>query len=402
MGNSVLPMQNEIITVSQPTRDDNERVSIFQWNVLAMELAHGEWSQAKDRKEKLLAKIDEIHADVICLQELDNYFSFWRPQLKKIGYNVAKYEMRTTSNVSVHSNILRHDGTGIFYNHKKFSLLAACSFRFHDGSDRLFVITGLQSLTTNKIFQVASTHLYYKSNEEAYRVRQLEFISQEMHNFRDLLWELTQEKQHTYEVVYPSNLAKAEVDRTAFLRQIKVCCNIPMFLSGDFNSVPRDGKSLVYHFMEHNFSKFAEYEVRGPRDSRSELKNEQKGIAEMKSAYKINGKIESVPTSYNSRRKNGKLLDYIWYTLPTARVLSVMKISKTTYKEMQQSPSDHLPLFATFELLNVDQVEKHISSYLPNTTYSKKSDATPESMGNKVANFDADQVMIKDDDNSVV
>ncbi|KAL6063414.1 RNA exonuclease ngl2 [Balamuthia mandrillaris] len=272
------------------------RIKVVQYNVLAEELASEgtRWRARPTRLQELLAEVVSHQADVLCLQELDRYYDFWKDALRSHGYEEAKYrffslsfsrfrsscfacthslcavlynmyppndryEMRATDQISTHSHLLRHDGAGIFYNVKELRLLSAMSIRFADGKDRLMVMAGFQTLPSSatddkkeeedkpeetNVFMVVTTHLYYKT--EAKRLQEIKEAAHHVRNFRDLLWEYAVQlkygrKPHAYRI-YPASAspssANAREESWTTEMQIDVSRQVPVLVCGDFNSEP--------------------------------------------------------------------------------------------------------------------------------------------------------------------
>ncbi|KAL6063415.1 RNA exonuclease ngl2, variant 2 [Balamuthia mandrillaris] len=340
------------------------RIKVVQYNVLAEELASEgtRWRARPTRLQELLAEVVSHQADVLCLQELDRYYDFWKDALRSHGYEEAKYEMRATDQISTHSHLLRHDGAGIFYNVKELRLLSAMSIRFADGKDRLMVMAGFQTLPSSatddkkeeedkpeetNVFMVVTTHLYYKT--EAKRLQEIKEAAHHVRNFRDLLWEYAVQlkygrKPHAYRI-YPASAspssANAREESWTTEMQIDVSRQVPVLVCGDFNSEPwteappskqrdREGddeeeqpekRVNVFQYMKTDFLRVGGFERRGNMDprfhdveDREEEEQKKRGtIPEMESAYhyKREPRLGDACTSVNVRRK--QVLDYIWF-----------------------------------------------------------------------------------------
>lgn len=94
----------------------HKKLSIFQWNTLSDQLAYNfpavspELLKWEYRSPKLLKKIQEASADIMCLQEIDHYYDFFKPQLEKLGY-IGVYQKK---------GAWHQDGCCIFFkNHYK-------------------------------------------------------------------------------------------------------------------------------------------------------------------------------------------------------------------------------------------------------------------------------------------
>jgi len=83
------------------------------------------------------------HADIIALQEVDSYSSFWLPELSSRGYG-GVFKARTAVQAK------RADGSAIFFNKKKFDLVDTleidyCIYPTHDTKDNVGVAVLLRS-----------------------------------------------------------------------------------------------------------------------------------------------------------------------------------------------------------------------------------------------------------------
>jgi CCR4-NOT transcription complex subunit 6 len=71
-----------------------------------------------------LKNIVELNADIVCLEELDNYWTFFQPELQNANYK-SVYAPRPSLKASSWSGLKKDDGCGIFYNSSKFVLKEA-------------------------------------------------------------------------------------------------------------------------------------------------------------------------------------------------------------------------------------------------------------------------------------
>lgn len=75
----------------------------------------------QNRSEKLLEEIVGFEANVLCLQELDNYENYWRPKLQSYGYDSVYQKRKHRSN---------KDGVAIFYKRDQFQLFSTQELDF--------------------------------------------------------------------------------------------------------------------------------------------------------------------------------------------------------------------------------------------------------------------------------
>ena len=249
-------------------------LSIMQWNTLAEDLAKDfpavepkylSWSY---RSPLHLMEIQNISADIICLQEVDNYHSFFHPRLQELGY-AGVYQCKGG---------WHKDGCCIFYKNT-FSKLQDYTLHFPGNQVAIGVL--LQYNSTQ--FYVFSTHLKSKVGND---------------NARD-------------------------VQVIQLLEYLSVLEPYPMFICGDFNSMP--GSSSYWM-----------------------MKNNELGL---KSAYEIEGNEPEFTTVKQRETMQKKTEDYIWHrgatlhgTLP---IFSLDSIGPSGLPSLHY-PSDHISLSAAF------------------------------------------------------
>jgi len=79
----------------------------------------------KARSKALADELASIDADVLALQELDQYDDFWRPKLEAMGY--AGWFCKRTERTAP-----KKDGCGLFYKRDAFELIARRDVQFND------------------------------------------------------------------------------------------------------------------------------------------------------------------------------------------------------------------------------------------------------------------------------
>ena len=118
------------------------------------------------RKERLLAEIDRIDADLISLVELDRYDEFFKPEMERRGYS-STYKKRPRD-----SSL---DGCGIFWRSEVFSLLDTYHLEFVDrfdpelqstSKDRVCLLALLQHCAGQRLIFI-STHLARNPEDDA-------------------------------------------------------------------------------------------------------------------------------------------------------------------------------------------------------------------------------------------
>lgn len=147
----------------------NDTISLLTWNTLADKLAEGfttitdpsilAW---ENRKELSLNIIKQHNYDIICLQEVDHYDDWFKPNLNNLGYDSIFQPKYNDIN----------DGICIFWKTNKFKLVDDIALRYIKSSQvALFVILSFVSNESQKLC-VGTTHLKAKPEFKDTRVEQ--------------------------------------------------------------------------------------------------------------------------------------------------------------------------------------------------------------------------------------
>jgi nocturnin len=148
-----------------------DTLRVMQWNTLSDQLATSRQAVNKRflhwdyRKHLHLNEITRISPDILCLQEVDHFSSFFHPSLKLLGYDGVYLQKKSWHN----------DGCCIFYQSEFEKLDEHCILL--PGNQ---VAIGLLLKWKDIKFHVFSTHLIFGHQHEAVRCDQvrimLEFI----------------------------------------------------------------------------------------------------------------------------------------------------------------------------------------------------------------------------------
>ena len=324
------------------------KFKVITYNVLAESYATEEQHpytpaqvlQWDSRKFKILEQILESGADLICLQEVEQrqFQHFFVPQLQKRGFE-GIHKLKTRAKTMNDPSSV--DGCSIFFRTSKFRLeqkieLEYQSLAIHNNiptgpgldrtirRDNIALVAVLQivaekgrSKSPARRIILCNTHIHWDPSEADVKLMQVQFMLRELDN-------ITQQKNEN---------------------------NMPLLIAGDFNSEP---SNAVYSLLNSgkvdpthrdwngtNYGTFS----RDGCSHRFKLKNCFDGICQPEFTN-FNGDFMGV-------------LDYIWYTSDSIRVVGV---SETPSKEeilTQKSPlpntnypSDHIYLLAEFEVLS--------------------------------------------------
>lgn len=331
------------------------RFSLVSYNILSQTLLHDhgylytscnpkdlEWPR---RGHRILSALIRKHADIICLQEVENEHlqSLYQPKLARYGYQCL-YKKKTGYKI---------DGCAIFFKSKLFHLLDHKGIEFNrtdmtnllnrDNVGIIAVLKPKSSYESESRLVIANTHLIFNPKRCDIKLAQLKLFLSEL-----------------------EEISLGQHDTVENER-----CHYPTILCGDLNSVP---ESDVNRFIIKNPTTLNESEdeekcehpepqaIKGNPDDGSnseEQKYDEKDDClsnlshtfQFKSVYPVRNRAgESyVSTSY------GQIVDYIFYT-PNIKLDSYTELlTEEQLREIgplpnSEFPSDHLTLEAEFRL----------------------------------------------------
>jgi len=349
------------------------KFTVLSYNVLAQHLLEEhsylykntdpealEWER---RSRRILREVKDSKADVLCLQEVqsDHFDSFFVPSLKRLGFT-GIYKKRTGD---------KTDGCAIFYRTSKFNLMDTISVEYCKPDVKLLDRDniGLVALLTPKVKSpgdapficVATTHLLYNPGRHDIKLAQLQLLF-------------------------------AELDHIAFKSSSESCHKYhPVILTGDFNLTP---DTSIYQFITDGSLQYKglgrgglktgasgqvlDNELIPPHlkvtdqcqhlhatEKRTPEKEADVSFASGQLSHQL--RLQSV---YPHWRQNGTIevtthqrawvtVDYIFHSDSEASDSSLHLLSRTALLAADQveslgklpnvvSPSDHLPLIASF------------------------------------------------------
>lgn len=330
-----------------------QRYKIITYNVLAESYATEEQHpytpkeslKWENRKIKILEDILEHEPDIICLQEVEmkQFQYFFLPNLQKKGYD-GVHKLKTRARVMSDPGSV--DGCSIFYQTSKFKLEEQIDIEYQTlainnnippgpGLDRtlrrdniaIFLVLQIlpekgasqraKSTTQPRRLLVCNTHIHWDPAEADVKLVQVQFMLDEI----DKLCNRKNEP------------------------------NMPMVIAGDFNSEPSNavftllqtGKVDPTH-KDWNGTNYGKLSKEGC-SHRFKLQNCFGGICE--------------PEFSNYNGDFMGILDYIWYTSESIRVLGALEPPTKAEILEQKSPlpncnypSDHIFLLSEFEIIN--------------------------------------------------
>ena len=195
--------------------------NIACWNVLADCYAYRQPSKAivepvipiyiswDVRKHKIEDSISTSGADILCLQEVDHYVDFYEPLFEKLGYKSLYLQRKK-----------RQDGCLIAYNSEKFVVHGVDEVQFDDVADLLLSDSARTNVKRSNVALVAL--MSCKSDQSK------KFVSATAH----IYWNPRKPEVKSLQTQY----LVSRID--SFIASVGLTDALPVFIAGDFNSVP--------------------------------------------------------------------------------------------------------------------------------------------------------------------
>ncbi|XP_047322243.1 carbon catabolite repressor protein 4 homolog 4 isoform X2 [Impatiens glandulifera] len=323
---------------------------LVSYNVLAQAYAKSEQfphspspcRKWKTRSMAILSLLKSLGTDFLCLQEVDEYNSFYKANLESNGY----------ASIYVQRSGKKPDGCGIFYKKTSAELIIEEKIEFNDLVDS--VQNGASSQNDevpneNKVAQQSKKGLLEQNTSgdrgdpndprvrlkrdcvgimAAFRFNKSIIIVANTHIYWDPEWADVKLAQAKY-LVFRLYKFKERISN-------EFNCAPPVIVAGDFNSTPGD---KVYEFMTEG----------------SLLFDDQSTIP-LSSAYAV---TMGEPQFTNYTPGFTGTLDYIFFSASAfIRPIGYLQIPESESPDIEgglpnyHHPSDHLPIGAEFELIN--------------------------------------------------
>jgi endonuclease/exonuclease/phosphatase family metal-dependent hydrolase len=213
-------------------------INLACWNVLADSYAYShclkstpetavpkyiEWDY---RKNRIANSITSSGADILCLQEVDHYTDFFEPLLEKLGYK-SLYLQRHK----------RKDGCLIAYNSEKYNVDGVDEVQFDDIADFMETESSKSNVKRSNVALIAII------SSKQFPAKK--FISSTAH----LYWNPRRPEVKSLQTQYLVSRI------SSFIAAEGLSDNIPVFVAGDFNSVPfSEPYQLLVNGFENSFS----------------------------------------------------------------------------------------------------------------------------------------------------
>ncbi|XP_030478968.2 carbon catabolite repressor protein 4 homolog 4 [Cannabis sativa] len=303
----------------------------------------------KARSQAVLTVLKNLGADFLCLQEVDEYESFYKANMEKNGY----------SSIYIQRSGQKRDGCGIFFKNDRAELILQENIDYNDLVNSIqngsLLINEEQSdkkASDNRDSEVTSGNSQDRGDPNDPRVRLKRDCVGIMAAFR-------LKRPHSPIVIVSSThlywdpawadvkLAQAKylVSRLAQFKALvsnKFNCSSSLFLAGDFNSIPGD---KVYQYL-NSCNKFSSSET-----VQEDLENIPIRLC---SVYNI---TKGEPKFTNCTPDFTDTLDYIFFS-PSDNIkpVSLLELPESDSSDVvgglpnSNHPSDHLPIGAEFEI----------------------------------------------------
>ncbi|CAF2059443.1 hypothetical protein Bca4012_099835 [Brassica carinata] len=345
--------------------------TLLSYNILADAYASSEiysycptWALSWTyRRQNLLREIVKYHADIVCLQEVqnDHFDEFFAPELDKHGYQAIF--KRKTNEVFV-GNTSTIDGCATFYRRDRFSHVKKYEVEFNKAAQSLteaLIPVPQKKIALNRLVKdnvALIVVLEAKFGNQAADIpgkRQLLCVANThvniSHELKDVkLWQV-----HT--------LLKG-------LEKIAASADIPMLVCGDFNTVPASAPhSLLALGKVDPMHPDLMVDPLGILRPHTKLTHQLPLVSAYSSFARMGGSLtaeqqrrrmdpaSNEPLFTNCTRDFIGTLDYIFYTADTLTVESLLELldeeslRKDTALPSPEWSSDHIALLAEFRCM---------------------------------------------------
>ncbi|KAF3522231.1 hypothetical protein F2Q69_00049432 [Brassica cretica] len=345
--------------------------TLLSYNILADAYASSEiysycptWALSWTyRRQNLLREIVKYHADIVCLQEVqnDHFDEFFAPELDKHGYQ-AIFKRKTNEVFVGNTNTI--DGCATFYRRDRFSHVKKYEVEFNKAAQSLteaLIPVPQKKIALNRLVKdnvALIVVLEAKFGNQAADIpgkRQLLCVANThvniSHELKDVkLWQV-----HT--------LLKG-------LEKIAASADIPMLVCGDFNTVPASAPhSLLALGKVDPMHPDLMVDPLGILRPHTKLTHQLPLVSAYSSFARMGGSLtaeqqrrrmdpaSNEPLFTNCTRDFIGTLDYIFYTADTLTVESLLELldeeslRKDTALPSPEWSSDHIALLAEFRCM---------------------------------------------------
>lgn len=335
----------------------------------------------KARSQAILERLLSLKADILCLQELDEFESFYKGQLDNYGY----------SSIYVKRSGKKRDGCGIFFRRERVELVSDEPIYYNDlvpnveeiGGEEAHASESTASSNEENISGEMKTEDRGDPNDPrirlkrdcvgimaAFRVSDAPdklIVLVNTHLYWDPDWADVKLAQAKYLV---SCTLKFQI-----MLEKKFQFKSPVIICGDFNSMPGDqvytyltsgggsGENLISYPLAEVQSSVGKDEAKmtshlGGKSCQAILNNEVVERCPLP-LYSLYGLLRGEPTFTNCTPEFTGTLDYIFFSsLDHLRPMSLLELSSPASFDVlgglpnYSHPSDHLPIGTDFAIID--------------------------------------------------
>ncbi|KAL6610035.1 hypothetical protein ACP70R_040004 [Stipagrostis hirtigluma subsp. patula] len=292
-------------------------------------VSFGKLRRWKSRSKAVLTELKSFDADLMCIQELDEYDTFYKKNMENSGY----------SSIYIQRSGDKRDGCGIFYKPKSAELVQKESIHYNDLVGKYAPTDHVDNVSSNNSSPEEETNAKTDNNKHG-----------------DL------NDPHLDPELIDVKLAQAKyllsrVSQFERLVSNKFNCKPSVIIAGDFNSTPGDKLSILLlcaPIGERDFDLMINvynYLVSANLESADEAP------INLRSLYAANG---GEPEFTNYTPGFTGTLDYIFLSDGSSiKPTSLLRLPRGDAADVQgglpnfQHPSDHLPIGADFLVVNI-------------------------------------------------
>ncbi|KAL9263585.1 Carbon catabolite repressor protein 4 homolog 4-like protein [Drosera capensis] len=359
-------VQTGITSISDP---DRFKFSMVSYNILAQVYVKSAFFphspsaclKWKQRSQAVLSLLKNLEADFLCLQEVDEYYEFYKAKMEQTGY----------TGIYVQRNGQKRDGCGVFYKNDVAELVLHETIEYNDLVNTIISGSDLQADSSTCSLDrygtpAAKTGVPAEKTEVSMqgsaKVEDGDPNDPRVRLKRDCVGILAafQLKDPSRQIVIIANthiywdpewvdvkLAQVKylLSRLSLFKSLvseKFDCTPSILVAGDFNSVPGD---QVYQYL-----------VSGGPSAIPPVQCEDELLIPLLSVY---AHTRGEPTFTNCTPGFTGTLDYIFFS-PSGCIkpISFLELPEADSSSVESGlpnhhhPSDHLPIGAEFEVIS--------------------------------------------------
>eukprot|EP00735_Rhodelphis_limneticus_P004153 TRINITY_DN15709_c0_g1::TRINITY_DN15709_c0_g1_i1::g.18809::m.18809 TRINITY_DN15709_c0_g1::TRINITY_DN15709_c0_g1_i1::g.18809 ORF type:complete len:631 (+),score=61.65,sp/Q8W0Z9/CCR4A_ARATH/35.49/1e-103,Exo_endo_phos/PF03372.18/1.5e-23,Exo_endo_phos_2/PF14529.1/0.0031 TRINITY_DN15709_c0_g1_i1:71-1963(+) len=292
------------------------------------------------RKRNILREILSYHADIMCLQELqeDHFDNYFKSRLEEIGYE-GVFKKKTREAMGKDGKM---DGCAIFYRKEKFALREVHEIEYNTAAARVLAAIDpnnqklLQRLLKDNVAQVLVLEVLAPvRRKHSHRPQYICIANTHMH------WD-------------PSQTDVKLFQTCTFLEKLEAHLNgrsMPVVVAGDFNSMP---DSMVYELITSGNVSTDHPEMAQDSYGMFRTLNLNHNL-HLHSAY---GQCGGEPEYTNFTGHFVGVLDYVFFSSDSLQICGTLEIlPDEVYKSETALPSskfssDHIAIMADFDFVS--------------------------------------------------